>query len=159
MIDPVTGAAKRPTLLTVLCILSFVGIGIMVMFGLLGYMSMKMFASGTLQEMVAQTGDAGAEASIEELQAKIEESGLTAGQLASQMLMAIVFSLISLVGVIMMWKLRKMGFYIYAACAVAGIVAPFLMGGKFDSSAGGLFSFAVPLVFLALYYTQTKHMS
>jgi len=73
MIDPVTGAAKRPTLLTVLCILSFVGIGIMVMFGLLGYMSMKMFASGALQEMVAQTGDAGA-ATPEDLIRSMTES-------------------------------------------------------------------------------------
>ena len=159
MNDPITGAPARPKLLTVLCILSFIGIGIMVLGGALGYMSMKMFASGTLQEMVAQSGDANASSSIEELQAKLDETGLTADQLASQMLVAIVFSLISLVGVIMMWKLRKPGFYVYAACAVAGIAAPLLMGGKLDTSASGLFGITVPVVFVVLYFTQTKHMS
>jgi hypothetical protein len=158
MNDITTDAAKRPTLLTVLCILSFIWIGLMVIGGGLGYVGMKMFASGQMEEMLQQAGGDDATKSLEEMQAKVDESGMTAEQLATQMLILVAVSLVSLVGVIMMWKLRRPGFYIYALCALIGIAMPLVMGGKFDTSGGSIFGLVMTLGFVGLYFSQLKHM-
>lgn len=158
MNDPITGEPKRPTLLTLLCVLSFFWAGILIIGGGLGYVSMKLFASGRMEEMLAQTGDPEAMKSLEEIQAKVDESGVSADELANQMVVLIVLAVISLIGVIMMWKLRRTGFFVYAACALAGIVMPLAMGGKLDTSASGIFWMGLSLVFVGLYYSQIKHM-
>lgn len=159
MNDMTMDAPKRPTLLTVLCILSFIWIGLMTILGILGYFAMKMYASGKLQEMLEQSGGTPeAMAQLEEMQAKIDAAGLTSDQMASQMIYLVILTVISLVGVIMMWKLRRTGFWVYAATAIIALAMPLLMGGKFDTSAGGLFGFALPLIFVGLYGTQLKAM-
>jgi magnesium-transporting ATPase (P-type) len=151
-------APKRPTLLTVLCVLSFIWSGILIIGGIFGYFAMKMFASGKLQEMLEQTGDPSAVGQLEEMQAKIDAAGLTADQMASQMIYLVILTVIWLIGVIMMWKLRRTGFWIFAPAVVISILLPMLLGGNFDVSAGGLVSAALPLIFVALYGTQLKAM-
>ncbi len=153
------GVSARPTLLTVLCILSFIGAGFGIIGGIIGWAGMKAMNSGAISEMVAESGDADAMAKLEEASAKMSESGLSADQMSTQLLLAVVLAAVSLVGVIMMWKLKKMGFWVYSLPALLGIAAPLLMGGKFDMSVLGLIAPIITIAFIVLYWTQTKVMS
>jgi len=158
-----TTPGERPTFLTVLCILSFIG-------GLWG----------------AYTGFSSAftdkpQRDLEEAQAKIEEARATMGDqggLAERMMeegiaaaeqgvvnakplgiASLVLSLVGLVGVWMMWNLKKLGFGIYTAASVLGMVVPlfildFSMVTLLGLGIGGLIS----VIFIILYAVNLKHM-
>lgn len=115
--------AKRPTFLTVLCILSFIGCALQ----LLGNIATIGTAIGIVNVLAA---------------------------------------VICFVGVLLMWKLKKTGFYIY----VVGEIAPIIVG-IIVLGAAGLFSFAggffakimvlayvFPIAFLIMYGLNFKHL-
>jgi hypothetical protein len=156
--DGTTTPGERPTFLTVLCILSFIWAGFGILAGGMGYVGMKMIESGALEEMVASSGDTNAIAQLEEAQAKFEESGLDAGQTANLILLSVVLSIAAFIGVLMMWKLKRTGFWVYAATAVIGLVAPLLFGGNLDMSISGIVISAISILFIALYALNLKHM-
>jgi hypothetical protein len=87
--------------------------------------------------------------SYKEMKALFAESFLVMG----------IFELIILAGVLLMWKLKKSGFYIYAIGQVASLVFP-LATGTVDTVMGLL---TLPLLILAvlfivLYGRQLKYM-
>tara|TARA_B100000809_G_C15115916_1_gene522423 strand:- start:1572 stop:1985 length:414 start_codon:yes stop_codon:yes gene_type:complete len=123
-------AEARPTFLTVLCVLTFIGSGLGVLFGLL-----LTFGLGTML------------ASIPGMEAAL--AGGTA-----YFATGTVIAAASLYGAIQMWKLQKLGFFIYAGASVVGILSPLLFGLPF-SIAGAI----VPGLFIVLYYLNVKHMS
>lgn len=148
-----TGAPKRPTFLTVLCILSFVAAGFSIIGGGLGLAAGAAVESGALSDLAAQSGDSDAMAQMEAAMGEVEEA--TGGvSLTTLFGVGLVLTLVGLVGVIMMWKLKKTGFYVYTGAQVAGIVAPIAMGGEFGMM-GTLFS----VLFIVLYGLNLKHMS
>ena len=125
-----TQTAARPGMLTVLCILSMIFNGLLLIFCLIG-----IFALAAISGMFP---------------------GLLSGLLPSSPLYAIlsvVLCAITFYGVIQMWKLKKMGFYMYAGAQVAGVVISTMQTG---------FSIAATIfcaVWIALYYMNLKHMS
>lgn len=148
-----TGAAKRPTLLTVLCILSFVAAGFSIIGGGLGLAAGAAVESGALSDLAAQSGDADAMAQMEEAMGQVEEA--TGGvSLTTLFGVGLVLTIIGLVGVIMMWKLKKTGFYVYTGAQVLGIVVPMAMGGPFS-----LWTTVFSVLFVVLYGMNLKHMS
>lgn len=123
-------AGKRPGLLTVLCILTFIGSGLGTLFMLLATVGM-----GALMESIPGLGAA--------------MGGGTAYFAISTVLAAA-----SLYGAIQMWKLKKLGFFIYAGASVVGIILPLVFGLPF-SAMGAVF----PVLFIVLYYLNIKHMN
>ena len=83
--------AKRPTFLTVLCILTFIGSGLGVLFSILGIIGV-----GALSNYASNFAGASAE---------------TAG--TGTMVAMAFFSALSLTGAILMWNLKKIGFFAY----------------------------------------------
>ena len=161
--DSTTTPGERPTFLTVLCILSFIG-------GLWGAYSG--FSSGftdkpqrdleeariQIEETRAQLGDQGgmAERMMEEGLAAAEQGVVHAKPLG---ISSLVLSLVGLFGVWQMWNLKKMGFGIYTASSVIGMVVPFFildfsMVTLLGLGVGGLIS----VVFIILYAVNLKHM-
>ena len=71
-------------------------------------------------------------------------------------------------GVIQMWKLKKMGFYIYAICEIAPVVYALVTVGTAAFTLGALgggimaifaaFSMFFPVLFIILYALNLKHM-
>ncbi len=114
---------ERPTFLTILCILTFIGSGLGVLMWLLG-----IFGLGAISSYLTNFG------------------GTTESGILKPILM-LVFSGASLYGAIMMWNLKKMGFYLYVAAQVL-IVA-------FGWSIMALI-FAV--LFIVLYGLNLKHL-
>jgi 1,4-dihydroxy-2-naphthoate octaprenyltransferase len=70
-----------------------------------------------------------------------------------------IASLLTLAGAILMWKLKRQGFYIYILGVVLGILIPFYLYGN-DLIAVGAASFAnfFGLLFIALYALNLKSM-
>ena len=156
-----TGAPKRPQFLTVLCILSFIGCGIGLVSGVMGYFSYSAMASSGLQEAMSSMGGEMADASAEMDQAMdaLGGLGMDFGKMATSSLVIGLLNIVVLIGVLMMWKLKKTGFYVYTLGQVASVATPFLIVG---SLAGGLMATLgaiFPILFIILYGLNLKHMS
>ena len=123
----------RPTFLTVLCILTFIGSGLTALLLLLGLVAAGA-ASGVLSSIPGM-GDIG---------------GLGTGYF----LIVLALALASLYGAIMMWKLKKMGFYLYSGANVIALVVPMIMAsGKFP-----VLGLVITALFIILYGLNLKHL-
>lgn len=128
-------AGKRPTFLTVLCILSFIFSGI----GLIGLIIL-LIGMGAMSSLASAAIDAGG-----------TYTGPSIGLTWAYLIIGFLTTLIGLFGVIKMWKLQKVGFYIYTACVVISIIMGIVYSGF------GFMSI-LPLVFVVLYGLNLKAM-
>ena len=112
---------KRPVLLTVLCILSFIFSGVMGVF-LIG--------------IIVLLG-----------------SAVTASNALPSMLIALGIWALGLISIILMWKLRKIGFYLYV---VSNIVVTSLQ--IYSTEEVSYLTIAVPVIFIVAFATQLKAM-
>jgi hypothetical protein len=88
------------------------------------------------------------------------ESAIRAAEQAVPMGIAnLILTIAGLLGVWMMWNLRKQGFYIYTLASIAGLAVPFIFlgGGLITLLAVGFGGF-IALVFIILYALNLKHM-
>ena len=123
----------RPTFLTVLCILTFIGSGLTALFLLIGLL-FSGAASGVLSSIPGM-GDIG---------------GFGIGYF----LITLLFALASLYGALMMWQLKKMGFYLYSGANVLVLFVPMVMAaGKFS-----VFGLVITALFIVLYGLNLKHL-
>jgi hypothetical protein len=151
----------RPTLLTVLCILSFIG-------GAWSLVSSGMSMTnpmGDVEKLEAQMEEAMDQMGSDGPVARMLESTMETALRAAEMAVPIGatnmgLAVISLLGVWMMWNLRKMGFYLYTLASIAALAVPlyFLGGGLIAMLSIGLGGF-ISLVFIILYALNLKHMS
>lgn len=148
-LNPLGETKKRPQFLTVLCILSFVGIGIALIGGVYNLMTFN----STIALMQSTSGFFGGELgnAIDML--------IKWGQ--TVYIINIVASLVCLVGVLMMWGMKKTGFYIYIIGEIAPAIASFALLGGFGplgtmAMVGGLI---FPIAFIVMYGINLKHMS
>jgi FtsH-binding integral membrane protein len=124
-------ASKRPTLLTVLCILSFIASGLGILFGVL----LLVGAAAVLSQL----------GSI---------PGLSATGGSGYLIGTLVLAGVQFYGVLQMWNLKKIGFFIYAGVQAVGIVLPLIFGMPFSA-----FGLAITALFVGLYYINLKVMS
>lgn len=158
---------KRPTLLTVLCILSFIGIG-------------WSLYNGVYSLLTDNTADMEqVDKAMEEAHEDMAEVGGESGELMSGFLSgaadmaskamqfrvelaltSIIASLLALFGVIMMWKLRKQGFYLYLLAQIIAIVVPLIYLGTSWMVIATFIGFGgfISLVFIILYAVNLKYM-
>ena len=155
---------QRPALLTVIGILSFVGLGYRILTGVINATlgtvtsSISPFLNDVFQNE-ADISDApepiqklihGIFDAVTKLLANITGIYIT----------VVVLSIVALLGVIMMWQLKKGGFYLYAAARVLIILVPFIfIGYNLISiiwfSSGLIFA----ALFIILYGLNLKEMS
>ena len=114
---------QRPTFLTVLCILTFIASGLGLLFGLIG-----LVAAGAI-EAYSQYLPVGADVGI------------------FKSIILLVLIATSLYGAIQMWKLQKLGFYIYAGANVIMLIIGF-----------SIFGLVITAAFLVMYYLNLKVM-
>lgn len=123
----------RPTFLTVLCILTFIGSGLSALGQLIGLVAAEALTS--LFSSIPGMEDMG---------------GLGSGFLA----IVLVLSLASLYGAIMMWQLKKMGFYLYSGANVIALIVPIIMASAEFPVRGLVFT----ALFIILYGLNLKHL-
>ena len=126
---------KRPVLLTVLCILTFIGSGLSILFWL--------FAIIGLGSLLGFLG-------------KIPGFGVGGGE--STIITPIIFLLLGVVlllSAIMMWRLKKTGYYLYILVKALGIILPIiLLGALFKIGA-----LIITVIMIILYGLNLKAMS
>ncbi|MBN2613751.1 MAG: hypothetical protein JXB00_19495 [Bacteroidales bacterium] len=155
---------QRPALLTVVGILSFVGLGYRILTGIINA------AMGTVTSSIAPfmqevfENEADISDAPEPIQKLIEGVFDAITKLLENIsgiyITIVLLSVVALLGVIMMWQLKKTGFYLYAAARVLIILVPFIfIGYNLISivwfSSGLIFA----VLFIILYALNLKEMS
>jgi hypothetical protein len=151
-VNQVAETKKRPKFLTVLCILSFVGIGFAIISSIINLINFQSNIE-TLQSLQGTSSLLG------------EELGNTIDALVEWgrtiYLINLISAFICLAGVFMMFKLKKTGYFIYIIGEIAPAIASFALMGGF----GPLGPFAMimglifPIAFIIMYGLNLKHMS
>lgn len=138
-------AAKRPVFLTVLCILSFIASG----FGIIGYLGLIAVAG------VASSVSSGIEnmEGMEGLSA-VTSSGPSAGMTWAYIIIGFLTTIVSLFGVIKMWKLNKSGFMMYTGATVVSIIMSIVYYGFGPAIVGIIIGGA----FIVMYGLNMKHL-
>jgi len=144
----------RPQFLKVLCILSFINCGLMILIYLLGSLTLA------INEETAATVMEKALESNPNLQ--IDNPAEFFQQIGKVCLMALFANIISLLGVIMMWNLNKIGFFIYVVAELStnffGLdINSSVEGGK--SYGGMIFAITLDVVFIVMYAINLKYMN
>jgi hypothetical protein len=132
---------KRPTFLTVLCILTFIGSGLGVIGGLIS---------------VVAVGMADTLADIPVMGAAVT-AAVTGGIAYS--ILSLVLALCSLFGAIFMWKLKKMGFWLYVIAQIVMLIIPFIFLPSIVAMAGFIVSIIFTAAFIIMYGVNLKHLS
>ena len=153
---PVISVKKRPTFLLVLCILSYAGIGFVVLTSLFSLFSYS-----------------GSQVSFERYGSDFNNflSGTDIAQMMAltrtRTIFDIVAAFICLAGVLLMWNLKKAGYFVY----IIGEIAPFIISiilfwNSFNNPflsfvfwIGTILSLIFSLAFIIMYSVNLKHMS
>lgn len=144
---------ERPETLKILCILSFVGCGMMLLAYSIGTMFLSIGADtiATFWDKIVETNPQLADTDPNVF---FHEVGIVS-------LYALIATVFSLVGVVMMWRMERMGFFIYAVAELAtnffGMSSNITNQEKSYGSTG--FMIFLDLIFIILYFTQLKHMA
>lgn len=161
----------RPTLLTVLCILTFIGSGWTIISSVYSYStaseSVRMFAASgvkspndsTIQkDSVVRVGHRNRSPFGEKMMFSLSKI-MTEENIHKSAIGAIIAGLFTLIGALLMWWLRRNGFYLYILGVVVGLVVPFYLYGN-NLMAVGVSSFSsfFGLIFIALYALNIKNL-
>jgi len=136
-----SGAAKRPVFLTVLCILSFIAAGFAI-FGYIGVITVMGAASVALSGL---EGMEGMEA--------VASAGPSVGMTWAYIIVGFLTTIVALIGVIKMWKLKKQGFMLYAGASIVSAIMGVVYSGL------NIVGLVITVGFIVLYYLNVKHMN
>lgn len=154
------GTGERPAFLTVLCILTWIGSGLGVLSALWSLATTSMM--GDALEM----SELQMEEAMEQMEQMDEpgmnwmsgfmEEGLAALKYALPLnLSALAGAILCIMGAVMMWKLKKSGYFMYVAGALLGpLVTAILIGFGFSASIG----FVISIAFIIMYGVNVKYM-
>lgn len=150
----------RPALLTVLCVLTFIGSGLSLMGNLMSmFISpfMDFFDPSMFDEAFSHLGNNPGDKLVEEM---LNIAILAMDNIVTISLLKFIFSALSIVGAIYMFKLKKLGFYLYIAAQVGFLaIGPIILGWNLFVSISIFFSGFFSILFIALYAINLKHMS
>jgi hypothetical protein len=128
--------SQRPKFLQVICILSFIGCGIMILFGAVGlknlFSTIEELANEENMLMLQQMSQESYDSAV----AALEYKDINA-------IFGILTPAISLVGVIMMWNLKKPGFILYVFAEILPYILIIFTTGMdtFNAMGGGMENF------------------
>ena len=159
-----TQTQARPTFLTVICIISFVGLGLSIInnlfsiaFGAFSSTFYPFIQDGMEQALnEVSASDPAASAFMEQIFSSVLKVFEVMPILAS---IGLALAIVALVGVIMMWNLKKTGFYLYSGAKVIMIFYPMiLIGVNFITTIAALSGFVVAAVFITMYALNLRSM-
>lgn len=135
----------RPVFITVLCILSFVGVGFTLLINVVAYIILK--ASADMLQEVQATG------------VEMDAAWNAVRYMDVNLAIGIGGALACLWGAILMWKLKRIGYYIYIVGQVVPLVLSFfILQTTMLDTLTFIFSALFPLIFIVLYGINLKHM-
>ena len=129
---------KRPQLLSILCILTFVGSGV----SALGYLMVSVDFETSIRV-------------LEVLYANMPEVSYILQAPRDFFVVSFFLSALSVLGAILMWNLRKIGFHIYTLAQLINLVVPLLYFGGDNNP---LLSIVITALFVYLYARNLPQM-
>ncbi len=152
--QPINETPKRPQFITVLCILTFIGSGLAFIGAIWGYFSIKASAA-VLQTMGTAQGDTyGMMSGMQETMIKAVENAVP------NLIIGLLCAALCLYGALQMWKLKKIGFFIYSVGEITPAIAGFFLGGGgLIGGAGAVVGLLFAIVWIVLYAVNLKHMN
>lgn len=163
----------RPTFLTVLCILTFIGSGWSIITSASSYFTaektVKTFSTSFGKNGMDSLAQGDSTRKIEPKDSAGYNMGLKIGKSVKAMLTVdkikkkslgdFIAGLFTLGGALLMWRLKRKGFYLYIVGIAIGIALPFYLYGN-DLLTIGISSFGAffGLLFIALYAVNIKSM-
>ncbi len=158
-------AGTRPTFLTVLCILTWVGCAIAIVGNAIAYMAvgavsaLKDATVDGFKNMADSLGTTVTGADADNMNSANDAANAAIANGATVALIGIVAALLCLVGSVMMWQLKKMGFYIYTVANLGAVIATaVLLGGGAFGGAMAVMGMIFPVAFVVMYGLNLKHM-
>lgn len=158
---PATPTGVRNTFLTVICILTFIGSGWDLIKAARSYFTADTVA--TVAADVVKNAETqmdqqqNAPSFVKSLMGSITE-GLSADNIRTTSILNFIANLLTLFGAILMWNLKKAGFYLYIAGIIVLIAAPIAIG-KLVGIIGGAFIGFFGVIFIVMYGVNLKYMT
>ncbi len=160
---------ERPQALKTVCIISFIGCGLIFLMSLLSIPNITKSDEAKAKEIEQVRGFS--EEMGDQLEAQYMDPSYKS-KMTAKLIVDLAFLALTFVGVWMMWKLKKTGFYIYVASEVLYYFSGYLSGQGDPSKmmetmpafmkniAFGVFALVIilDLLFIFLYWRQLKHM-
>jgi len=84
--------------------------------------------------------------------------GLSADNIRESAILQLIGNLFTLFGAILMWNLRKIGFYLYILGILVLVAMPVVLG-KLIGIIGGAFVGFIGIIFIVMYGVNLKHMN
>ncbi len=129
---------KRPQLLTILCILTFVGSGL----GVAGFFMVSVNYEATME-------------ALRLIYADMPEASFLLNAPRDFFVLSLLLSALSLLGAIFMWNLKKLGFHIYTSAQLIYLVLPFLY---FGGETNPLLNIIITALFVYLYARNLPYL-
>jgi len=161
----VSSQKKRPDFLTVICILTFIGSGFGIINNVTNYLN-----ADVLTEMGKQAIDQNREKVDSESSGEGKKladqmmSGASAmmdkKKLKQNYLLTVLSNIMTLAGALLMFRLRKSGYWLYVAGIVVLVATPLVIfgtGNLLSMSITMLFA-AIGILFIILYSLQLRHL-
>ena len=150
----------RPILLTVLCVLTFIGSGFGVFANLIAMFAapfLELFQTSMLDEAFSHLGNNPGDEFVKQA---LDMALLVIDNFLGITLSKFIFYALSLVGAIMMFRMKKIGFYLYIVAQIGFLfIGPIFLGWNMFVSSALFFSGFFSILFIALYGINLKHMS
>ena len=132
------GENKRPEMLSIICVLTFIGSGLAAFSNLVIYLSF---------DMLLETYESGG--------LNIPGADIIFAFAKSFFIISFLLYSFSFIGAINMWRLKKLGFHLYAIAQILLLIVPTLYV-KTDQFP--LFGFLVTAAFILFYFRHLKFM-
>ena len=152
--------AVRPTFLIILCVLTFIGSSYSIYSAVSGY-----FTADISARIVSQAGEKASDQIGDKPQPDFVKSilsgisSLSADMIRKSSIIGLLAALLTLTGGVLMWSLRKYGFYIYIAGWFVAISGPVVLyGGNMIGIIAGVSSAVGALLFIILYGVNVKYL-
>lgn len=154
----------RPTFLTVLCVLTFIGSGFGLLGGIFSYVTAPMSSAMTTEVMAGMENQL-AEEEMNETVANMMESIFSSSielmeYAAPLAIVSIIGALLSITGAVFMYRMQKKGFYLYTVAQLAMVFAPCMfVGFNFMTGMSMMGTGFFALIFIVMYGVNVKHLS
>lgn len=156
---------QRPAFLSVLCILTFIGSGWAVMSNLFSVFMSGVSNNGNFRmeqysSMVNELEGEGISSYWSDfLNSSVEMAQMTMLHAREIAVMQLVLGLISLLGAILMFRLRRVGFYLYTTAQILLLfILPYFAGFSLVVMISFIVSAFFALLFIGMYAANVKYM-
>ncbi|HEY4800696.1 MAG TPA: hypothetical protein VII99_16570 [Bacteroidia bacterium] len=156
-----TAPNQRTTFLTVLCILSFINGGMNILFNIPSLFTPNIMEPYVeMMKQMPQT-DSNTPPFIASMMHEVIQMVERMSEHYSMIIFStILLALMSVIGVWMMWHLKKAGFLFYCTAQILWTITPFIFFGTNTLiTLAVVFSGFITLIFIILYGLQLKRMS